>query len=68
MHSTRPTLIFAIADVSVIGRGIIALGCGITAYASFTGEMRQARLTTYGGQLGLNVALNAAADLLAMRR
>jgi outer membrane lipase/esterase len=37
------------------------LGKGITAYASFSSELGQSNVTTYGGQLGLNVALNAPA-------
>jgi outer membrane lipase/esterase len=35
------------------------LGKGITAYASFSSELGQNNVTTYGGQIGLNVALNA---------
>jgi outer membrane lipase/esterase len=38
-----------------------ALGRGITAYASFSGEFGQRNVATYGGQLGVNVALNAPA-------
>lgn len=37
------------------------LGKGITAYASFSSELGQNNVVTYGGQLGLNVALNAPA-------
>ena len=36
-----------------------ALGRGMTAYATFNTQMGQGNVTTYGGQLGLNVALNA---------
>jgi outer membrane lipase/esterase len=32
---------------------------GVTAYASFNGEIGQNNVTFYGGQLGLNVALDA---------
>lgn len=32
---------------------------GVTAYASFNSEIGQNNVTVYGGQLGLNVALNA---------
>jgi outer membrane lipase/esterase len=35
-----------------------ALAPGMTAYASFTGEIGQNKVTTYGGQIGVNVALN----------
>jgi outer membrane lipase/esterase len=30
---------------------------GVTAYATFSGQMGQTNVVTYGGQLGLNVAL-----------
>ncbi len=36
-----------------------ALGRGMTAYATFNAQMGQGNVTTYGGQLGVNVALNA---------
>lgn len=35
-----------------------ALGRGVTAYGSFSGEIGQGNVVTYGGQFGLNVALN----------
>jgi hypothetical protein len=38
-----------------------ALGRGMTAYASFSSELGQNNVVTYGGQIGLNVALNAPA-------
>lgn len=38
-----------------------SLGRGMTAYASFSGEFGQNNVVTYGGQIGLNVALNAPA-------
>jgi outer membrane lipase/esterase len=37
----------------------VRLGRGITGYAMFLSELGQANATYYGGQLGLNVALNA---------
>jgi outer membrane lipase/esterase len=45
-----------------------ALGPGMTAYASFTSQMGQDNVRTYGGQLGLNVALNAPAGPAAAMR
>jgi outer membrane lipase/esterase len=41
------------------------LGQGITAYASFSSELGQNNVTTYGGQIGLNVALNAITGSVA---
>jgi len=37
----------------------VALGRGITGYASFTGQFGENQATFYSGQIGLNVALNA---------
>jgi outer membrane lipase/esterase len=37
----------------------VRLGRGITGYAMFLSELGQANATYYGGQLGVNVALNA---------
>ena len=37
----------------------VRLGRGITGYAMFLGELGQASANYYGGQLGVNVALNA---------
>jgi hypothetical protein len=34
----------------------------MTAYASFTSQVGQSNVTTYGGQIGLNVALSAPAE------
>jgi outer membrane lipase/esterase len=34
----------------------VTLGKGVTGIASFTGQLGQDKVTTYGGQLGLNVA------------
>jgi outer membrane lipase/esterase len=34
----------------------VTLGTGVTGLVSFTGQMGQDKVTTYGGQLGLNVA------------
>jgi outer membrane lipase/esterase len=36
----------------------VAIGHGMTAYAMFTSEIAQAQTTYYGGEIGLNVALN----------
>jgi outer membrane lipase/esterase len=44
-----------------------ALGAGVTAYASFSGELGQSNVVTYGGQLGLSVALDAPTRSAAMR-
>lgn len=40
----------------------VKLGRGMTGYASFSSELEQGDVTYYGGQLGLNVALNAPAE------
>jgi outer membrane lipase/esterase len=40
----------------------VKLGRGMTGYASFSSELGQGDVTYYGGQLGLNVALNAPAE------
>jgi outer membrane lipase/esterase len=45
----------------------VALGRGITAYASFTGQFGQSQATFYSGQIGLNVALNAPAPPIATK-
>jgi outer membrane lipase/esterase len=37
----------------------VALGRGMTGYASFTGQFGEGSATFYGGQIGLNIALNA---------
>jgi len=34
----------------------VGLGKGVTGVMSFTGQMGQDKVTTYGGQVGLNVA------------
>jgi len=39
----------------------VALGHGITGYASFTSQFGESSTTFYGGQVGLNIALNAPA-------
>jgi outer membrane lipase/esterase len=36
----------------------VAFGRGVTGYASLTGQSGQSRVASYGGQLGLNVALD----------
>jgi outer membrane lipase/esterase len=45
----------------------VAVGRGMTAYASFTGQFGQSQTTFYSGQVGLNVALNAAATPIAAK-
>jgi outer membrane lipase/esterase len=40
----------------------VKLGRGMTGYASVSSELGQGDVTYYGGQLGLNVALNAPAE------
>lgn len=40
----------------------VKLGRGVTGYASFSSELGQGDVTYYGGQVGLNVALNAPAE------
>ena len=37
----------------------VRMGHGVTAYAMFLGEIGQANATYYGGQVGVNVALDA---------
>lgn len=39
----------------------VNIGHGMTAYAAFTSEEGQTNVVNYGGQVGLNVALNALA-------
>jgi outer membrane lipase/esterase len=43
------------------------LGAGMTAYARFSSELGEKNVTSYGGQIGLNVALNAPDGLAAKR-
>jgi outer membrane lipase/esterase len=43
----------------------VALGHGMTGYASFTGQFGESQATFYSGQIGLNVALNAPPSLPA---
>jgi outer membrane lipase/esterase len=45
----------------------VALGRGMTAYASFTGQFGQNQATFYSGRAGLNVALNAPAVPIATK-
>jgi hypothetical protein len=45
----------------------VALGRGMTAYASFTGQFGQSQATFYSGQVGLNVALNTLAAPIAAK-
>jgi outer membrane lipase/esterase len=40
-----------------------AIGHGATAYATFNTQIAQGNATVYGGQVGVNVAINAAPDL-----
>jgi outer membrane lipase/esterase len=44
-----------------------AIGRGMTAYASFNSQMGQNNVTYYGGQIGLNVALNSPAPPIATK-
>ncbi len=44
-----------------------SIGRGMTAYASFNSQMGQSNVTYYGGQIGLNVALNAPAEPVKTR-
>jgi outer membrane lipase/esterase len=43
---------------ATVGAGV-RMGHGVTAYAMFLGEIGQANATYYGGQVGVNVALDA---------
>jgi outer membrane lipase/esterase len=45
----------------------VALGRGMTAYASFNSEVGQNQVTYYGGQIGLNIALNAPPTPIATK-
>jgi outer membrane lipase/esterase len=45
----------------------VALGRGMTAYASFTSQFGQSQTAFYGGRIGLNVALNAPAPPIAAK-
>lgn len=38
----------------------VKMGAGLSGYAALTAEMGQGNVTTYGGQIGLNVAFNPA--------
>jgi hypothetical protein len=40
----------------------------MTAYATVSSELGQSNVMAYGGQLGLNVALNVPAASVAARR
>jgi outer membrane lipase/esterase len=42
----------------------VALGHGMTGYASFTSQFGESQATFYSGQVGFNVALNAVPPLL----
>jgi hypothetical protein len=37
----------------------VAFGRGITGYGSLTGQTGQSGVVTYGGQLGVNITLDA---------
>ena len=54
-----PAVIFGRDWVSGTIGTSVQIRRGVTAYASFNGEIAQNNVTFYGGQLGLNVALNA---------
>jgi outer membrane lipase/esterase len=45
----------------------VALGHGITGYASFTSQIAQNQATVYGGLIGVSVALNGAPAPLAAK-
>jgi outer membrane autotransporter protein len=45
----------------------VALGQGVTAYASFTDQFGQSQANFYSGQLGLNVALGAPTAPIAAK-
>ena len=44
-----------------------AIGRGMTAFASFTGQMGQTNVVYYGGEIGVNVALNSTAALITSK-
>jgi outer membrane lipase/esterase len=59
---TMPAVIFGTDWATATVGTTAAIGRGMTAYASFTAQAGQSNVTTYGGQIGLNVALNAPAE------
>jgi outer membrane lipase/esterase len=59
---TMPAVLFGTDWATATVGTTVAVGRGMTAYASFTSQVGQSNVTTYGGQIGLNVALNAPAE------
>jgi len=59
---SMPAVILGSDWVSAIIGTAAAIGHGMTAYASFNSQMAQNNVTNYGGQIGLNVALNAPGE------
>ena len=58
---TMPAVSFGRDWATAIVGATVKLGRGMTGYASVSSELAQGDVTYYGGQLGLNVALNAPA-------
>ncbi len=59
---SMPAVSFGRDWATAIVGATLKLGRGMTGYASFSSELGQGDVTYYGGQLGLNVALNAPAE------
>jgi outer membrane lipase/esterase len=59
---TMPAVLFGTDWATATVGTTVSVGRGMTAYASFTSQVGQSNVTTYGGQIGLNVALNAPAE------
>ncbi len=58
---STPTVIFGSDWATATVGTTVTVGRGITAYASFTSEVAQSNVVDYGGQVGMNVALNVPA-------
>jgi outer membrane lipase/esterase len=55
---SMPAVIFGTDWATATLGTALNLGRGMTAYASFTSEVGENQVTYYGGQVGLNIALN----------
>ena len=62
-----PAVVFGTDWATATVGTTVAIGRGMTAYASFTSQMGQSNVTTYSGEIGLNVALNAPAEPVKAR-
>ena len=65
---SMPAVIFGSDWASATIGTTVALGHGVTGYASLSSLIGQSNVTNYGGQIGFNVALNAMAETVATKR